>query len=315
MGVHVRIVRRLAAVASAGVMAVAIGGLPAAHADDVSSPCQLPPTDAVAQLCADQDQFLYGVFATFIYPDVTYGSPPEGPAGYNDLYNETQMYTNTDLSASIAFGLDMHYIGSETEYQPYWVDYTNDPGNFHPIGNFARSSDKLNHTFMAIPHCSGCKNWDIFYDFELVGTTGDQPDASSQHVRTGWDLAGIYGPVGLSTTQNRVMFLDGNYQFQRFDQAVTSTRAPDGNCSPGANSDYCWHFDTNINTVTNGSSQYVVSWDVTKQIIIPPPGSTPAAPGSLTAGPRVGSHAAGSDDVRARAQQLVDARLGHGHNR
>jgi hypothetical protein len=29
--------------------------------------------------------------------------------------------------------------------------------SLHRIGAFATSSDKRNHTFMTIPHCSGCK--------------------------------------------------------------------------------------------------------------------------------------------------------------
>ncbi|GDY33976.1 hypothetical protein [Gandjariella thermophila] len=145
------------------------------------------------------------------------------------------------MAKSFALGLNMQYLGSETDYQPYWVDYTNSY-QYRPIGGHITSSDKKPHTFMAIPHCGGCNTWDIFYDFNLVATTGAQPSSSSHHVMTGWDLVGMYGPVSLTRTQNRIMFLDANYQFQRFDRTVTSTRAPDGNCAPGANPDYCWHY-------------------------------------------------------------------------
>lgn len=101
---------------------------------------------------------MYGAFITFIYPSVNYSAPP--PFGRADLYNETNLITSTDLSGGIAVGLDMQYLGSETDYQPYWIDYTNH-GAYNYIGTYTTASDLKNHTFMVIPHCNGCTTWDV----------------------------------------------------------------------------------------------------------------------------------------------------------
>jgi hypothetical protein len=267
---------------------------PGAYAAEPSA-CQRSPRYAVAQLCADQRQNTYGFFVTFAYPTATYAAPS---SGWEDFTNETQFFTDEAMTKSFALGLSMQYRGTQTNYQPYWVDNTN-AFTPHTIGSPATASDLKVHTFMAMPHCDSCNTWDLFYDFVFVGTTGAQPNSFSHHLMTGWTLADMYGPVALSATQNRVMFLNGNLQFVRYDKTVTSTRAPDGNCAPGANPDYCWHFDTNVATTTSGSVQYVTSWDVTKRIV--KPGAASTSPSPFTA-----ARSAVDDDLVRRAQDIAD---------
>ncbi|MBW4717401.1 hypothetical protein [Saccharothrix obliqua] len=274
--------------------------VPAAAAE--SSACQRQPRDAVAQMCADQSQYMYGVFATFAYPGVTFGGAASWPV---DFYNETEFFTDDLMTKSFAFGLDVRRQGTATTYQPYWIDYTNFSG-YRSIGTAAGGSDLKVHTFMAIPSCSGCTTWDIFYDYVHVGTTGGQPSPSSHHLMTGWLLTGMYGPSSFPQTRNRVMFLDGNYQFVRFDRAATSVRAPAGDCSIGAHPDYCWRFDTAVSTASGGTAQYVTSWDVTKPMVQPGTFATTA--------PEAGQRAAQdaddeTDQLVERAQQIVDQRL------
>jgi hypothetical protein len=269
-----------------------------ARGDDVSSVCQESPQDAVAFMCADTAQAMYGYFITFIYPTPTYSAPPT--FGSADIRDETNMITGSGLFGGIAVGLDLHYIGTETDYQPYWIDYNNDD-TYHYIGAYTTASDLKNHTFMVIPHCSGCSTWDIFYDFNLVGTTASQPSADSFHMTTGWDLYGIYGPVGFNQTQNRIQFLNGNLEFQQFDPGVTSTLSPDGDCSAGADPNYCFHFNTNVSTVTTNSVTTVASWDVSKDIINPAT-TARSKPPLPTSGPSAAQ-------LLTRAQQIVDQRL------
>ncbi|MFD4190813.1 hypothetical protein [Amycolatopsis thermoflava] len=268
-----------------------------------ASVCQREPRDAVAQMCADQNERMYGMFVTFVYPDVTYGGLAP-TAGTVDFYNETQFFTDDLMTKSFAFGLNMRYIGTETDYQPYWLDYTNGY-NFQKIGGYTTASDKLNHTFMAIPSCGNCTTWDIYYDFVKVGVTGNQPNPMSFHLMTGWDLTDIPGEVGLSTTSNRVRFLDGNNQFRQFNTVDTSVRAPDGYCEPGADPMYCWHWDTNVTSTADGR---VVSWDTSKPIVRP----AVASPRTAIAAPP----AQPEDDTEiealvARAQRLVDEQYAH----
>lgn len=265
-----------------------------------ASACDRAPRDAVAQMCADQSEPMYGVFVTFVYPDASYGAPP--PFGIADFYNETEFFTDDAMTRSFGFGLDMTYLGSNTEYQPYWVDY-NVGYDFNRIGSPAPASDKKNHTFMAIPSCDNCRTWDIYYDFEVVGTTSSQPNPQSRHLMTGWLLQGMSGQVALSKTSNRIRFLDGNDQFRRFDVADVSTRAPAGDCSPGADPDYCFRFNTEVVTVPGTESDFVSAWDVTKPIV---------HPGSRTAEPTAPSADAEFDALLARAQRIVDERLGRG---
>ncbi|MFD2422413.1 hypothetical protein [Amycolatopsis pigmentata] len=279
-------------------LAVALTMMPATATAAGASACQREPRDAVAQLCADQNERMYGLFVTFIYPDVTYGglAPTVGRA---DFYNETRFYTDDAMTKSFAIGLDMRYIGSETDFQPYWVDYTNG-ATYKPIGSYTMVSDKKNHTFMAIPTCSNCTTWDIYYDFAKVATTGAQPDPDSFHLITGWDLTDIPGEVGLTATSNRVRFLDGNNQFRQFKTTDTSTRVPQGNCAPGADPVYCWRWDTS----TSANDNYLVSWNTTKPIVRP--SGTPLAQrdAAATADTEV-------DALVARAQQLVNQRYAH----
>ncbi|OXM44813.1 hypothetical protein [Amycolatopsis alba] len=263
--------------------------------------CQREPRDAVAQLCGDQDERMYGMFVTFTYPTPSYGAPP--PFGYADFYNETQLFTDDAMTKSFAFGLNMHYIGSGTDFQPYWIDYTAGY-SYNKIGARMQQPDGRLHTFMALPRCDNCATWDIYYDFALVGTTGTQPGPASHHLVTGWSLVDMSGLVALSSTSNRVMYLNGNKQFLRFAQVNTSTRAPAGNCAPGADPNYCFRFTTGV-TTTGGSYPAVVSWDVTKPIVRP--GSAPAQAQASTAAVTTGPSAL---ELEQRAQAFADAKFG-----
>ncbi|MCP2303849.1 hypothetical protein [Actinokineospora globicatena] len=251
-------------------------------------------------MCGDQSEYMYGVFVTFAFPTPTYSAP--APFGSADFYNETEFFTDDAMTKSFAFGLDMRYSSTGTVFQPYWVDYSNDYV-YHNVGTALSAPDGRLHTFMAIPSCDNCSTWDVFYDFAKVGTTGGQPGPSSHHLMTGWLLSGMSGQMGLSATSNRVMYLNGNYQFQRFGRSAVTSRAPAGNCSPGANPKYCFRFDTAITTSPGTGENFVVSWDVTKPMVSP----------GLVAHPAPTSGGAGLDDTASleqRAQRLVDAHLG-----
>jgi hypothetical protein len=292
-----RRIRTLAALCLLAVTQILMNAAPANAAGP--SICQREPRDAVAQMCGDQDEYMYGMFVTFAYPTPSYGGPP--PFGSADFYNETQMFTDEAMTKSFGFGLNMHYIGTQTDFQPYWVDYTAGY-SYQKIGSAKTQSDSRLHTFMAMPHCDNCTTWDIYYDFALVGTTGTQPGPSSHHLVTGWTLVDMSGLVGLSTTSNRVMYLNGNYQFQRFAQANTSTRAPAGNCAPGADPNYCFRFDTAVQTTSGSSYPYVTSWDVTKPIV------RPGAAVARTDAAARSAEAAEAHKLELRAQAFVDAK-------
>ncbi|WP_007023728.1 hypothetical protein [Saccharomonospora iraqiensis] len=242
---------------------------------------------------------MYGVFITFTYPTANYEAPPPswGPA---NSYNETEFFTDEAMTSSFAFGLRMRYTAEGQQYQPYWLEYT--PSyRFHPVGEPMTETDGRLHTFMAIPHCDTCNTWDIFYDFELVGTTEEQPTGRSHHLITGWTLPDMFGPVGIGATSNRIMYLTGNKQFRRFSLSDTRTRVPDGNCDPGADPDYCWRFDTSVVTKPGTSGKYVVSWDVEKPIVKPGSTSDSQVPSPMGA-------SVTAEDLERRAQAFVDSR-------
>lgn len=227
--------------------------------------CQMPPHDSVAQLCADTAANIYGSFTTFVFPTVQHDTS-SGSAG--DVYDSTRFYTSDSQSTSYEFGLDVGW-GSPTgatTYQPYWVDYTTGY-EYHVIGNWSNQADGKNHTYMSYPHCSGCMSWDLYYDFNFVGTSHDGQNQNSHHLVTGWDLVtSSPGTVSFPLTSNRIQWLDGNYQFHRFSPGEISTRAPEGNCAPGADPNFCFHYDTAVVTDSAGA---VSSWNVTKNIVSP----------------------------------------------
>ena len=152
---------------------------------------------------------------------------------------------------------------------------------------------------------------------KIVTGSGTQPGVNSHHLTTGWTLDGNAGNVSLSHTSNRIMFLNGNHQFERFTKTDTSTRVPEGKCSPGADPQYCWRFDTSIST--NGDD--VVSWNVTKPHVAPTPLVPPAplvpALASMTAETEAFAQATGLDhdasEAEARAQRYVDNLRRGGH--
>ncbi|AUI58419.1 hypothetical protein [Amycolatopsis sp. BJA-103] len=51
-------------------------------------------------------------------------------------------------------------------------------------------------------------------------------------------------------TSNRITYLNGNKQFQRFAQVNTSIRATADNCSPVADPNYCLRFTTRVSTAS-----------------------------------------------------------------
>lgn len=222
--------------------------------------CQRSPRNAVAQLCADVTFNMYGTFTSFRYPVVQHD------AGSGEAYNSTRFFTSDTLATSYEFGLAVSW-GSptgNTAYSPYWVDYSAGY-EYHALPGFTNTPDDRNHTFMTFPHCDGCRSWDLYYDFNYVATTREGQTPYSHNIVTGWDISATSpGSVGFPLTSNKIQWLNGNQVFSRFGRTGVSTRAPQGDCSPGAHPDYCFRFDT---TVGVDGQAAVASWDVAKPVL------------------------------------------------
>ena len=134
-----------------------------------SGECQQEPRLATAQMCGDTSVKMYGVFVTFTYPSATYVGPPPGDPA--DVHNATEFFTDDAMTRSFTFGVKIHRSDSGSTYQPYWIDYA-DRFGYRNIGSALNAPDGKLHSFMAIPTCDNCAEWDILYDFEKVGTTG-----------------------------------------------------------------------------------------------------------------------------------------------
>jgi len=227
--------------------------------------CAQQPRDAVAQLCADSNTDMLGAFYTLVYPTVRYGA---GSFPGAEAFNSTTFYFGSTLTQNLDFGLHVTYNGTTTSYSPYWVDETSS-FVLHPIGPATTAPDGRNHSFMILPHCGGCNTWDVFYDFNIVGTSRAAPTNRSRDMVTGWDLSGEFGKVSFANTQNHVQWLDPANLFEQFDTTWVSTRHPDGDCRAGADPEFCFKFTTNISTVTDATVTRVSSWDVAKSIVKP----------------------------------------------
>ncbi|AHH98778.1 hypothetical protein [Kutzneria albida] len=221
---------------------------------------------------------MYGTFTTFRYPAITYAST--APLN-STAYNGTRMFTSNNLSTSFELGMGASFTDQGAlVYQPYFWDY-GPTSRYNPIGDVLFKPDDRLHSFMGMPHCTGCTTWDVFYDFNMIGTTqaGDTPTA--HHVSTGWTLDGELANVSFPQTQNRIQYLDGNNTFQRFSIKDLTIRAPEGNCSPGADPKYCFRFTTGANV---SPARTVISWDVSKDVVTPPRLSPRTAPTTTTTG-------------------------------
>ncbi|WP_331738220.1 hypothetical protein [Embleya sp. NBC_00896] len=243
------------------------------------SVCADEPRDAVAQVCADPAENMYGVFLTFVHRPVAYG-PGSDPAG--EAYNSTRMFTADDLGRSFEMGLRARNDPAGTRYQPFWANH-GENYEFHAIGPEQDVADNRFHSWMAVPACDGCAAWRIHYDFNPVGETTAQGSPSARHTVTGWDLPAEYAQSSFPQTQDRIRYLNGNGQFLRHPTTHLSVRTPAGNCEPGADPAYCFRFTTAMTT----AGADLVSWDVAKDVVTPTPRAatpdanpTPPGPGS-----------------------------------
>ncbi|WP_331773314.1 hypothetical protein OG948_59015 (plasmid) [Embleya sp. NBC_00888] len=285
--------RRRMALAAAVVVTASLSLLPGGPAQAqppaptrVSAPsvCADEPRDAVAQVCADPAENMYGVFLTFVHRPVAYGAGSD-PAG--EAYNSTRMFTADDLGRSFEMGLRARNDPGGTRYQPFWANH-GENYEFHAIGPEHNVADNRFHSWMAVPTCSGCAAWRVHYDFNPVGETTAQGAPFARHTVTGWDLPAEYAQSSFPQTQDRIRYLNGNGQFLRHPTAHLSVRAPAGNCEPGADPAYCFRFTTTLNT----TADHLVSWDVAKDVVTPTPRTTtrspnPAQPGTSSPAPTV----------------------------
>lgn len=238
-----------------------------------------------ALLCVNQNARAYGIFTTFIYPDVSHDR------GWSTTRNITRFYTDPVNGEWIELGIrvEARHEGGVT-YQPYWYAHPHGPATRMPESTV---SDRKVHTFMAIPHCSGCKQWDVFYDFDPVGTTPELSSDMALYMSTGWHAD--YDTTAIGRTRNRVKFLNGNRTFEPFSRSTTSTLVSTRLCS----SVRCTWYDTSLSL----DGDYVSSWDVALN-------SSPAA--RFTTPSESLSSSAGEREVvelERRAQQIVDERL------
>ncbi|MFF7249890.1 hypothetical protein ACFZBU_39005 [Embleya sp. NPDC008237] len=247
------------------------------------SVCADEPRDAVAQVCADPAENMYGVFLTFVHRPVAYGAGSD-PAG--EAYNSTRMFTADDMGRSFEMGLRARNDPGGTRYQPFWANH-GENYEFHAIGPEHNVADNRFHSWMAVPTCSGCATWRIHHDFNPVGETSAQGAPFARHTVTGWDLPAEYAQSSFPRTQDRIRYLNGNGQFLRHPTTHLSVRAPAGNCEPGADPAYCFRFTTTLNT----TGDQLVSWDVAKDVVTPTPRTTrsanPTPPATASPAPTV----------------------------
>ncbi|MFE9469302.1 hypothetical protein ACFYNW_37925 [Streptomyces virginiae] len=163
---------------------------------------------------------MIGAFATWRNVPMTFTSG--GDAGSAQASNYLRMVPNTEggmFANSIDVGLYAEKTGAaSSSYGPRWTELGNSGGKTKAITAGINPSvpDSMNHTYMTIRQASG-DQWDVLYDFNLVGSTSDQlkvPRGNPNRIDIGLE---VMGPqyVSIPEIANRVQFMSENKTWSR----------------------------------------------------------------------------------------------------
>lgn len=146
-------------------------------------------------------------------------------------------YTGVELGIRAERSIDASGV---TSYDAYWVEWGNGQQQYHLISAAdAPGSDTpngRNHTYL-IESRGDTGPWDVFYDYNRVGTTSQQASGSTRSVRTG--LAVRYPQAtAINSLTSRMQWRDGNGQWRRPYLEETGTGDPKACEAPPRYEDY-----------------------------------------------------------------------------
>ncbi|MFC6137959.1 hypothetical protein [Streptomyces spororaveus] len=195
-----------------------------------------------AMTCAQPGQPVIGAFGTWRNVPITF--EPGSEAGAAEVSNYVRMVPNTDqteganggdiFGPSIDVGLHAEKTGATTiGYGPRWTELGKRGGVTKAItaGLNPTVADNVNHTYMTVRQASG-DQWDVLYDFNMVGTTTDQlkiPRGNPNRVDIGLEVRGPQH-VTVPPIANRMQFMAENKAWARAATADTTQLTTLGIC-------------------------------------------------------------------------------------
>jgi hypothetical protein len=179
-------------------------------------------------VCARYTAPVFGVMVNFRQQPMSFSGPPSDPdngSGFNQMSNQVDWNPLDSSNGDPGFDYaEMGWRGSydadtgTTAHGAYWLEDGLVNGQsveeFHAIARpDSTLADGSTHTWLAEGNAGG--QWDIYYDFALVGTTRLTTGSRTEYLEQG--LLYQYGEYTKLTTafQNRLQTLDGNSLWRR----------------------------------------------------------------------------------------------------
>jgi hypothetical protein len=269
---------------SLSAAALILGALPftsqgAASATQAAAPaCPTTTRSAQAVICGKSTSGLQGFLFSNLQSTFSYGS---GSYPTADAFNFMRAYTNAAKDTNVEVGTHFVYTGSTTQYQPYW-SAAGPQYVYKALATATTSADGRSHTFTIVRTCATCSTWDIGYDSEKRATVTGQPIGLSKFFVTGWAIWSEYRRSSFAKVVDSFQVMGSNGAWIRPAAGNIGTLVDQGDCSRGANPEYCWKFTTALKTVTEAGSVRAKSWEVSKPLVAPavvqsavPPTSAP----------------------------------------
>ncbi|GIE90525.1 Ricin-type beta-trefoil lectin domain-like [Actinoplanes regularis] len=181
-------------------------------------------------LCVSGSMPMTGAFGTWRNLPASY--TPEARTQPNDLDNFIELRSrnssNEDNQADgIEFGLHQALVQNAAVVHPYWTEWGPGGQEYHSVLNSegGTAADGRNHSYMLMPTAAGGQ-WDVLYDFNLVGTTTRQEGAQ---FRDAYANLAVANPSSVSTAeafQNRLQLYDVSGVWHRPYLTETSRTEP-----------------------------------------------------------------------------------------
>lgn len=136
-----------------------------------------------------------------------YMSSADYSQGYH-INDEMWLYTNSNLSQWVETGLRNGYDPTDpcqcTAYEAFWADFNNQGYEFrHTILN--TTPNGTNHVYEVLNQGGGSTHWNVYYDYNLVGTSTNQISSQAYVHQSGIEVGGPVDPSDHADTFNNYL--------------------------------------------------------------------------------------------------------------
>ncbi|MEV7356849.1 hypothetical protein [Kitasatospora sp. NPDC091276] len=236
-----------------------------------------------AMLCSNAGQPIRGAFATWRNLPVTFDSS-DNPNIMVGAANYLTVTPDIASSATVRIGLYAQKTGAQSaSYAPHWEEVPDQGGGRETAINVGVGPDRAdgrNHSYLLQRQDNG-DQWEVFYDFNSVGTTTGQKPVSRASDGNRVDVGlEVNHPehVDVPVFEDRPQWMDENKVWGRFAPANTATQLGLGRCGdlrPGSTSPntapYCFTAQQTTSTPPPPSFPVTTSWNVGKPLAEPAP--------------------------------------------